>query len=83
MNIHVDQSAGLAPDSITSHVYDNGSAYLELGTRGVAGQSILIWAGTKGTDPAEEAQALRKLAEVASELADGLERRAGRGEANA
>ena len=76
MKVHVDQSVKLTPDNIRSHVYDDGSAYLELGTLGVTGHAILIWAGTEGTDPAEEARALRKLAAVASDLAAGLEDRA-------
>jgi hypothetical protein len=76
VRIHIDQSAGLTPGNITSHVYDDGSAYLELGTRTVLYQSILIWVGQDGADLGEEARALRKLAEVASDLAAGLEHRA-------
>jgi hypothetical protein len=77
MRIHVDQSAELTPDSIRSHVYDDGEAYLELGTGRTVPQHIMIWVGKDGADLGEEARALRKLAEVASELAAGLERRAG------
>jgi hypothetical protein len=77
VNINVSQSIDLTPDSITSHVYDNGEAYLQLGTDRTIGQSIMIWAGKPGADRAEEARALRKLAEVASELAAGLEPRTG------
>ena len=77
MRIHIDQSAELAPGSTTSYVYDDGSAYLELGTRRTASQSILIWVGKDGADLSKEAQALRELAETASGLAAGLERRAG------
>ena len=76
MRIHVDQSVEMTPGSITSHVYDDGEAYLEVGTGGTVGQSIMIWAGKDGADRAKDARALRKLAEVASELADGLESRA-------
>jgi hypothetical protein len=79
MRIHVDQSVEMTPGSITSHVYDDGEAYLEVGTGGTVGQSIMIWVGKSGADLGEEARALRKLAEVASELAAGLERRAGPG----
>ena len=82
MRILIDQSAELTPGNITSHVYDDGRVYLELGTRGLAGQSVMIWAGTRGTELAEDARALRKLAMVASELADGLEARAGTGGAS-
>ena len=74
MRIHVDQSVDLTPDGITSHVYDNGEAYLQLGT-----VSILIWVGRARADLAEDARAVRKLAEVASDLAAGLERRGGTG----
>ena len=77
MRISVDQSVELTPGNITSHVYDDGSAYLELGTRGTVHQSITIWVGRGDADPGDEARALRKLAEAASELAAGLERRAG------
>jgi len=77
MNINVSQSVGLTPDSITSHVYGNGEAYLQLGTDSTIGQSIMIWAGKDGADLGEDARALRTLAEVASELAAGLEPRAG------
>jgi hypothetical protein len=77
VRIHVDQSAELTAGRITHHVFDDGSAYLELGTDRTIGQSILIWAGRDDADLAEEARALRKLAEVASDLAAGLERRAG------
>jgi hypothetical protein len=79
MRINIYQSAHLTPGNITSHVYDDGSAYLELGTGSTVGQSILIWAGRDGADLGEEARALRKLAEVASGLAAGLESRAGSG----
>ena len=77
MRIHVGQNIALTPDSIQSYGYPDGSVYIELGTDGRIGQSILIWAGTEGTNPVEEARALRKLAEVASELAAALENRAG------
>jgi hypothetical protein len=77
MRINIDQSAGLTADNIGSHVYDDGSAYLELGTRFAVHQSILIWVGKEDADLAEEAQALRKLAEVACDLAAGLESRTG------
>ncbi|MGA2826524.1 MAG: hypothetical protein ABSF03_10410 [Streptosporangiaceae bacterium] len=77
MRISVDQSMELTPGNITSHVYDDGAAYLELGTGLTVHQSITIWVGKSGADLGEEARALRKLAEVASELAAGLERRAG------
>jgi hypothetical protein len=77
MRIYVDHSAELTSSSITHHVYDDGSAYLELGTDRTAGQNIMIWVGKPGADLAEEARALRKLAEVASDLAAGLENRAG------
>ena len=79
MNIHAAQSVNLTPDSITSHVYSNGEAYLQLGTDRAIGQSIMIWAGKDGADRAKDAQALRKLAEVASELAAGLEPQSGPG----
>lgn len=77
MRILVTQSADLTADSITHHVYDDGGAYLELGTGRTIGQDIAIWVGQPGADLAEEARALRKLAEVASGLAAGLELRAG------
>ena len=77
MRISVDQSVELTPGNITSHVYDDGAAYLELGTERTIHQSVTIWVGKSGADLSEEAQALRKLAELASELAAGLERRAG------
>jgi hypothetical protein len=76
MRIHADQSIELTPGNIASHVYDDGSAYLELGA-GAVYHSILIWLGRGDADLAEEARALRKLAEVAAELAAGLESRAG------
>ena len=79
MRINIDQGVALTPDSIQPYVYPDGSAYIELGTGSMIGQSILIWAGTEGTDPVEEARALRKLAEVATELAAGLDLRAGTG----
>jgi hypothetical protein len=59
MRIHADQSIELTPGNIASHVYDDGSAYLELGA-GAVYHSILIWLGRGDADLAEEARALRK-----------------------
>jgi hypothetical protein len=76
MKVMTTQSAALTADNITTYMYEDGQAYIELGTDTTAGQSILIWVGKNEGDAAEEAAALRKLAQVASELADVLERRA-------
>ena len=81
-SINVRQSVDLTADGITSHVYEDGSAYLELGTDNKVGQSIDIWVGREKSDPAEDARMLRRLAEVANELAAGLESRAGTGGAS-
>ena len=51
MRIHVDQSAELTPGNITSHVYDGGEAYIELGTRRIIGQGITIWVGQARRGP--------------------------------
>ena len=74
MKIHSDHSADLIANGFTSHVYDDGSAYLDFGLS--PGQNITIWAGKAGADLAQEAGALRKLAEVALNLAAGLDLRA-------
>ena len=74
MKISSDHSSDLTARDITSNVYDDGSAYLDFGL--VPRQNITIWVGKDGADLAEEARALRKLAEVATELAAGLEDRA-------
>jgi len=76
MRIDADQSMELMPGSITSHVYDDGSAYLDLSDSTIR-QSITIWVGKDAALLAEEARALRKLADLASSLAAGLERRTG------
>jgi hypothetical protein len=76
MNITVTQWAPLSADNITTHMYEDGTAYIELGTRTTPGQEILLWVGKSEGDAAKEAAALRKLAQVAAELADVLERRA-------
>jgi hypothetical protein len=77
MNISVSQSAELTADNITSHVYDDAEsgAYIELGTGLTGRQSILIWVGRGEANLSEEARALRKLAEIACDLAAGLEAR--------
>jgi len=75
MNVSMRHWVPLDAGNITSHVYDVGEAYLELGTRTSAEQSVLIWVGKEGADLGEEAAALRKLAQVASDLAGHLDRR--------
>lgn len=77
--IHIDQQVDLTADNISSHVYGDGSAYLDLGSRGLVFQNLMIWIAKKGDDPAEDARMLRRLAEVASGLADHLENWASEG----
>jgi hypothetical protein len=76
MKINVSQWAPLSADKITSHQYWDGTAYIELGTSTTPGQAILLWVGKNEGDAAEEAAALRKLAQVAAKLANVLDRRA-------
>ncbi len=82
MDVNARQTVPLNADTITSHIYEDGAACIELGTRYNAAQSVLIWVGKPPeANLGEEAAALRKLAQVASDLAGHLDRRAAAAEA--